>query len=100
MTADTALGAALGAALVGICVGEWVRRRPALSPPSMVFLEMGVVLVTTALGAFLGGCVGTALSGETLTERPLHWEPVSPPRAGLVCWRAGDAVVCEPEEEP
>jgi len=101
MTADTALGAALGAALVGICVGEWVQRQPALSPPSMFYLEMGVVRVTTALGAVLGGCVGTALSGEAPTERPLHGEPVSPPRAGLVCWRTlRHAVVCEPKEEP
>ena len=66
MNADTALGAALGAALVGICVGEWVRRRPLLSPPSMFYLEMGVVLVTTALGALLGGCVGSALRRAAL----------------------------------
>jgi hypothetical protein len=66
----------------------------------MIFLEMGVVLMTTALGAVLGGCVGTALSGEAPTERPLHWEPVAPPRAGLVCWRASAGIVCEPETTP
>lgn len=64
MTADTALGAALGAALFGFCVGEWVRRRPLHSSPSMFYLEMGVVLVTTALGAFFGGCVGSALAAR------------------------------------
>ena len=101
MNADTALGAALGAALVGICVGEWVRRRPLLSPPSMFYLEMGVVLVTTALGALLGGCVGSALSrGTPPAKTEISWEPVSPPRAGLVCWRASSDIVCEPETTP
>ena len=101
MNGDTALGAALGAALFGLMVGEWVRRRPAPSPPAMFHAEVLVVLVTTALGALLGGCVGHALSEGAPSALPaLSWEPVSPPRAGLSCWRAAHAIVCEPEHTP